>query len=515
MKKKIIIIFNLLLSCILLVSAFNITSKAATKEYELVTPFFNLEFFEEDYHIFNKGYYLIVGSEDLYPIEFKGNVKYYRHTGSISVEDFQNNIPVESGYETAVNDLVNSYLTNPNVWDDSELAFFLRVDNYARLVYGEGGGSILYCFGAEIPQEINSNFHVVDFDSKTPLTSIEDKYTYSDNVDAKDELSFYTSTAYHKNSYPGYYTLYVEVYDTSGNVTTLKDYIYVHDFAAPSITSTSDHYELEVNTTQLTSEDILANLTIKDNVTGFETLKKQIDDTYKSQYNIVGDYSITYSATDFQGNSTTKVITIKIKDTTAPTISLKDGGQTIYTNRDLSNEEIFDLLDINDNYDDITYNQVSITNTSDGLEGVEYQVTVSVTDSNNNSSNATFTYYINDTTPPSITVRDTVYLEEGRSYTTEEIISILKNSGLISEDAVSVNIISEELISSSKEEDVYTLKYEQVNPDGTIKQNSVTLRYKKETNNINIYIIIGSSLLVISGLTVFIIKRKKNKHANK
>ena len=82
---------------------------------------------------------------------------------------------------------------------------------------------------------------------------------------------------------------------------------------------------------------------------------------------------------------------------------------------------IDDLLEVKDNYDDLSFEDVNITCTSDGLEGVEYQVIVSVTDSNNNSSQATFTYYINDTTPPSVTVRDTVYLEKGRKYTTDEL----------------------------------------------------------------------------------------------
>ena len=168
------------------------------------------------------------------------------------------------------------------------------------------------------------------------------------------------------------------------------------------------------------------------------------------------------------------------------------------------------MLDIKDNYDDIKFEDVKIVSTSDGLEGVEYQVTVSVTDSNNNYSEETFVYYINDTTPPSITVRDTVYLEKGRKYSTEELLNILKNAGLISEDATTVKIISEELVSTSKDFDIYTLKFEQTLNDGTIQQNTVTLRYQSEpSNNINYIIIIGS-IVLFGGIIVFIIKKKKH-----
>ena len=171
------------------------------------------------------------------------------------------------------------------------------------------------------------------------------------------------------------------------------------------------------------------------------------------------------------------------------------------------------VSEIKDNYDDLSFEDVNITCTSDGLEGVEYQVIVSVTDSNNNSSQATFTYYINDTTPPSVTVRDTVYLEKGRKYTTDELISILRAAGLISNDALSVNILQQELVSSANGEDVYTLSFEQVMSDGTLKQGSVTLKYQQKTNTNYLYYIIGaSSIIILSALVIIIKKRKKKIH---
>ena len=513
MKTKKLLFINLFLFCTILICGYNIQTKAAGKNYTLANPIYDTDYYEGDFEILDKGYYIIVGSGDLWSISISGNAKTYNHYGEITSSIFKQNITVESGYESAIDEIVNEFNSEYYV-KECELSVFVRVDNYALLTFGEGEGCLLFTYAALIENTNTSNYHVVNYDSKTPLSTIESKYSYSDNLDSKEKLNFITSTNYHPNIYPGIYSIYIEVTDTSGNSTTLLDYIYVHDFTAPTITTNKEYYEIEVNSTTLTSDDILGSLTIKDNVTTYSNLEKNIVDTYKSQYNKVGDYSITYSATDSASNTTTKVITIKVKDSTAPSIALKDGGDTIYTDRDLSIQEIYELLDINDNYDDMTFDDISITCTSDGLEGVEYQIIVTATDSNNNTSQATFTYYINDTTPPSITVRDTVYLEKGRKYTSEELINILRAAGLISNDATTVNIIGQELISSTNEEDIYTLSFEQVMSDGSLKEGSVTLKYQKETNNNYVYyIVIASSIILLTGLVIFIKKHKKKVNA--
>ena len=512
MTTKKLFIINLFLLFTIFICTSNISAKATNESFEVIKPFYNVEFYEGDYHIFDKGYYIILGDGDMYPISTTGSIQSYEHYGPVTKDVYKSKITINSGHESAIDALFEEY-SKYHYIGESDISIFLRVDNYAQLVYQEGDGAILYCFAVVLPQESKSNYHVVDFDEKVSPETIEKKYSYTDNVDSVDELHFSSITDYFKGAYPGYYAFYVEVTDTSGNVTTLKDYVYVHDFTSPTITTTKDNYDIEVNSEIITSEDILNDIQLKDNASSYGSIDKQITDTFNSQYNVVGTYSITYTATDSYGNSTTKVITINIKDTTAPSISLKAGGNTIYTDHDLSNEEIYNLLDISDNYDELTYDQISITSTSDGLEGVEYQVTVTATDSNNNTNTQTYTYYINDTTPPSITVRDTVYLEKDRKYTNEEIINILKAAGIINTDATTVNIINEVLVSTSKEEDIYTLNFEQVLKDGSIQAGSVTLRYQKEVNNNYIYVIIGGSILLLSSL-VIVIKIKKKKHAN-
>ena len=175
MKIKKIFIMSLFAFCALFICG-SISSKAASKEYNTTKPFFDQEFYEGDFHLFNKGYYLIVGSGDFYPIEVSGSIQKYYHNGTISANVFKENITVESGYESGIDEIVSNYNATTNIWDKNDTSIMIRVDNYARLLYKENGeGCILFCFGIEIPQEENPRYHVVDFDSKLSVEEIENK----------------------------------------------------------------------------------------------------------------------------------------------------------------------------------------------------------------------------------------------------------------------------------------------------------------------------------------------------
>ena len=94
MKTKKLFIINLFLFCTILTCSFNIHTKAAGKNYTITYPIFDTEFYEGDFQILNKGYYLIVGSGDLTPTTITGNVKAYYNYGDISSNTFKQNIPV-------------------------------------------------------------------------------------------------------------------------------------------------------------------------------------------------------------------------------------------------------------------------------------------------------------------------------------------------------------------------------------------------------------------------------------
>ncbi len=128
---------------------------------------------------------------------------------------------------------------------------------------------------------------------------------------------------------------------------------------------------------------------------------------------IVGEYTLTYTATDSSGNTASATRVVHVKDVTAPTIIL--GGDNPFT------------LEVN-----TTYNEPGAT-AQDGVDGDvnvtigtlastasigDYNITYSATDSAANLATVTRTIHIVDTTAPVIILNGTenITLEVGSSY---------------------------------------------------------------------------------------------------
>ena len=513
--KKTIFIFGTFLLCLLTINKSTLTSNALEQFNGQTSPISDTEFYSTDYHIFKKGYYLLIGEGDISCFNLSGNIKTYLYENSnVSISIFENKLGIEAQHKSALNEVISQLNDDFSPFPEDQV-LLIRVDNFGKLEYGDGEGCWrCYCYGIETYEEDSSSktggkYHVINADNRLSLNDILSKYTFTDNVDSSSNIKVNATTSYNGSATLGAFELFIEAIDQSGNVSTTLDYIYVHDFVAPTIQTSKDTYEIEVNT-KLTSKDIEGYFNVQDNFTIPLSLKKTYTDNYNNKYNEVGEYTFTCQVKDQQGNSSSKTITIKVKDSTKPTISLKSGGDTIHSNKELSISEIYQLLDIKDNYDTITEDQVTITTDCKGLEGVQYTINVSVTDSNNNTTTQTYNYYINDTTAPNITVRDTIYLEKGRKYSTEELLSILKAAGIISNNATTVNFIDEELISSSTDEDVYKMTYEETLSDGTVNYGFVTLKYQKpETKNNNVIYYIVPSIALVGFILIQIIKKRK------
>lgn len=516
-KKILLLIFLLLLTIVSTKSSINANAKEIFDGRE--SPISDTEFYNTDYHIFKKGYYLFIGEGDIEPFKFSGDISYY-YSDSASISLYESKLGVESTYKAdlieAIELLNDDYSKLPN-----NKVIFIRVNSFGMMYYeGDEGCWQCYCYGVELHEENTTSStgdkcHVVSVDNRLTIDEILARYSYQDNVDNPGNLTVNYYTTYNKNSSLGLTPLYIEVSDSCGNTSATLDYVYIHDFVAPTISTSQDTYEIEVNTI-LTSDQVKEYFKIEDNYTIQLGIKKTYEDNYNSNYNKLGNYTYSCTAKDQQGNSTTKTININVVDTTNPVITLKDGGSVIHANSELSNEEIYSLLNVSDNYDTFTMDNIEISTNCEGLEGVEYQISVTATDSSGNSTTETFSYYINDTTPPSITVRDVIYLEKDRKYTSEEMLAILKNAGLISNSATNVNFIEENLISSDDNEDVYQVTYEEILEDGTINYGSLTLKYQKDNtkNNSIYYYIIPTSIIGLS-IILFIIKKRKKINANK
>ena len=179
--------------------------------------------------------------------------------------------------------------------------------------------------------------------------------------------------------------------DDAGNSSSATQTITVEDTTAPEFTSVPADYTVECS-----DEMPMDDATASDNCS-------DVSITVESETiagDAAGNYTIvrTFTATDACGNSTSASQTITVEDTTAPELSIPAD----YT-AECSDELIFDDATATDNCGEVTI-EVSSETTAGDCDG-SYTVTrtFTATDDAGNSSSATQTITVEDTTAPEFT----------------------------------------------------------------------------------------------------------------
>ena len=460
--------------------------------------------------ILTKGYYVIVYDTINYNVKTKGDsFNFVLETPLLDGQIFTDEVDCEYEYINQIDqmcDLVNQDYPDLSKYQTS----LIRVNSY-MVVFSSScitynGYRILTSSSNEI------GTHITNIDNLKTLDDFKKEYTATDNVDGTLTPTF-ESNYNHLTATLGTYYILATVTDSAGLTTYSINYIKVHDFTAPKIEMKTDIVEYEVYET-IDINELKKNFVITDNFP--HNLDVTYTSTYENDNTTLTTYHLYCIATDQCGNkSNTATLDIKIKDSTKPTISLKEGGNTILATDELTKEQIFELLLIEDNYDTMTFDKVTITTNSEGKQGIPYKIFVTATDSSNNSQTAEFQYMIKDTTYPIITVNNTIYLEQQKNYTTEEILQLLKESGIISNDATTVNIISQELIEETETKLTYKLLIEEKLSTGETNYSQIKMVYpndnaKNNTKNYYLFIIIG--VILVGTTTGIIIKKKHDKN---
>lgn len=195
----------------------------------------------------------------------------------------------------------------------------------------------------------------------------------------------------------GDYTLTYTAVDGAGNSVSVTRTVHVTDQEAPVITVSNSDVTVEVGA-PFSENDVLAGVSAADNVDGSVTVAADVSQVNSAQ---IGDYTVTYSATDAAGHTATAIATVHVVDTTAPQITLNgnnpdsvevaqggtyaDAGATVTDN---SGEAIAAVV------------SGSVNAAAVGT----YTLTYTATDSSGNESNVTRTVEVVDTTPPVITL---------------------------------------------------------------------------------------------------------------
>ena len=214
----------------------------------------------------------------------------------------------------------------------------------------------------------------------------------------------------------GDYVITFSATDTAGNTATATVTISVEaDTTAPVITITGAS-DGETLTTTVGTSITIPTATVNDNVdedisvtTTIEVGGATVDSV---DFNNVGDYVITFSATDTAGNTATATVTISVEaDTTAPVITITGAsdGETLTTT--VGTSITTPTATVNDNVDE----DISVTTTIEvggaTIDSVDfnnvgdYVITFSATDTAGNTATATVTISVEaDTTAPVITI---------------------------------------------------------------------------------------------------------------
>ena len=215
--------------------------------------------------------------------------------------------------------------------------------------------------------------------------------------------------------------------DDAGNSTSATQTITVEDTTAPEFTSVPADY-----TAECSDELILDDASASDNcgAVSIEVSSETLAGDAAGNYTVVR----TFTATDDCGNSTTATQTITVQDTTAPELTIPAD----YT-AECSDELVMDAASASDNCGEVTIEEVSETIAGDCAGSYTIVRTFTATDDAGNSTSATQTITVEDTTAPELTIP--------ADYTAECSDELILDDASASDNcgAVSIEVSSETL----------------------------------------------------------------------
>ncbi len=429
-----------------------------------------------------KGYYAIGTRPYVTSIEnFKGDFSYYHvdPKNQITMDDIRKVGPIDIEENILQRDLVDTF----------NIFFKDYIREFGATILKVHSSAVFFTNGEEYTAEImgvltkqpNSDTsiagnmsHFSSIDHPLSLASLKERYQATDNVDGNitNRLQFETNYNPDKPLLGSYYFI-VKATDNAGHEACAIDIIHIKDFIPPVISFKDNKSEIDIEVNSSFSvEDAKKYFSATDNYTPKEQLRYSYTDNFSKHMNKLGNYSYTCYVQDSDHNQSRATLKINIVDTTKPTIILNGGGDTIYSDHVLEDNEILALFSVSDNYYTISNSQIQITsNTCTGKQGTEYRITLRVTDGSNNTQEQTFKYYLTDMESPIIMVEKTLYLPLGSYYTNKEILNMLKTAGIISNDAIDVSLIYNDF--HTDKEGSYEITYVETLADGKTNEGKI------------------------------------------
>ncbi|EUJ42738.1 immunoglobulin-like domain-containing protein [Listeria riparia] len=257
----------------------------------------------------------------------------------------------------------------------------------------------------------------------------------------------------------GVYHVTYSVTDSDNNTTTKQITVTVTSNDAPIITATDKTLK------RGDTFDALAEVSATDREDGDLTSDIQIiaNDVNPDQE---GVYSVTYSVTDSDNNTTTKQITVTVTSNELPVILATD-----HTIKKGSNFDPMSEVSATDKEDGDLTNAIKITanDVNTNQEGI-YQITYSVTDSDNNTTTKNITVIVTSNEKPTIQAEDQT-IKKGTEF--DPIADVTATDQEDGDLTKTIKVIRNTV--DTTKEGVYQVSYEVIDSDGNIAYKTITV----------------------------------------
>ena len=341
---------------------------------------------------------------------------------------------------------------------------------------------------------------------KIPLNSakIDYKqfYTVRDNLDGY--ISDYDDSDVNYKEI-GTYEVKIRAIDISGNETKKTLKVIVEDNNGPVITFLGDNDIIEVEREE--------EVDFKEYFKAIDEIDKDCTSTIsydKFDINQTGDNIVTFTFHDKQGNFSSYKVTVRVVDEVPPTITLTCDNISLDYKTE-PNPDFFKtfLVEAKDGIFDLT-EQVEIDFSQIKLAVGSYDVIYKVSDSSGNvSEKKLLVNYVTDKAPEIKTID--VVINAGESIDFNDYIEVVDDSDPNVRNNISVD--TEKF--NNKEAGIYYLNVTVFNSSGLYNNAYIKVEVVDKGNNtlnvFNIIIIVVLGVVLIGGLTYYLIRYKNKK----
>ncbi len=278
----------------------------------------------------------------------------------------------------------------------------------------------------------------------------------------------------------GSYGVTYSVTDSDGNTTTKTIIVDVLSNEHPEINGTND-----ITIKLGEKADFVTGVSANDKEDGDLTSKIIIDDS-KVDYNKTGDYDVTYSVTDKDGNTTTKIITLTIeRDVTIPVTPPPSGVgvlPVIDGTKDLSvlantTIDYLDGVSASDADDGDLTSMIIVDDSKVDLTTVgDYELIYSVTDSDGNTVTKKVTVHVLANEHPEINGTKDIEIKLGES---ADYLTGVSASDKEDGDLTSIMTVDDSKVDYDKT-GTYNVEYSVTDKDGNTTTKTITLTIERD-----------------------------------